>query len=78
MEAVREEEEIVEIQQPQLEDEASKLPQGQRSVSPILTFSLEVRQVQQEQGESSEPLSSSAAVLTLLQTMRQEMEERDK
>ena len=66
VEVVREEEEPVEIQQPQPEDEAPELPQGQRSVSPILTFSLEVRQVQPEQGESSEPLSSSAAMLTLL------------
>ena len=66
VEVVREEEEPVEIQQPQLEDEALELLQGKRSVSPILTFSPEVRQVQPEQGESSEPLSSSAAVLTLL------------
>ena len=47
-------------------------------MSLILTFSPEVRQVQPEQGESSEPLSGSAGKLTLLQTMRQEMEERDK
>ena len=66
------------IQQPQPEDEALELPQGQRSVSPVLTFSLKVRQAQPEQGESSEPLSRSVVVLTLLQTMRQEMEERDK
>ena len=78
MEAIREGEEPVEIQQPQPEDEAPELPQGQRSVSLILTFSLEVRQVQPEKGESSEPLSRSAAVLTLLHTMRQEMEERGK
>ena len=48
VEAVREEEELVEIQQPQPEDEAPELPQGQRSVSPILTFSPEVRKVQPE------------------------------
>ena len=47
-------------------------------MSPILTFSPEVRQVQPEQGERSKPLSSSVAILTLLQTIRQEMEERDK
>ena len=47
-------------------------------MSPILTFSPKVRQVQLEQGEISKPLSSSATMLTLLQTVRQEMEERDK
>ena len=47
-------------------------------MSPILTFSPEVSQVQPKQGKISEPLSSNAALLTLLQTMRQEMEERDK
>ena len=47
-------------------------------MSLILTFSLEVIQVQPKQGESSELLSSSVAMLTLLQTMRQEMEDRDK
>ena len=78
VEAVREEEEPAEIQQPQPEDEVPELPQGQRSVSPVLTFSPEVRQPQPQQGESSEPLTSSVAVLTLLQTMRQDMEERDK
>ena len=77
MEAVREEEEPMEIQLPQPEDKAPELSQGQRSVSPVLTFSPEVRQAQPEQGESSEPLSSSDVVLTLLQTMRQEMEERN-
>ena len=78
MEAVREEEELVEIQRPQPEDEAPELPQGKRSVSPVLTFSPEVRQAQLEKGESLDPLSSSAAMLTFLQTMRQEMEERAK
>ena len=69
MEAVREEEEPMAIQQPQPEDEAPELQKGQRSVSLVLTFSPEVRQAQPEQGESSESLSSSA-VLTVLQTMR--------
>ena len=45
VEAVREEEEPVEIQQPQPESEAPKLQQRQRSVSPVLIFSPEVRQV---------------------------------
>ena len=46
-------------------------------MSLVLTFSPEVRQVHQEQAESSEPLGSSAVVLDLLKAMRQEMEERD-
>ena len=45
VEAVREEEEPVKIQQPRLENEAPELLQGQRNVSPIVTFSPEVRQV---------------------------------
>ena len=77
VEAVREEEEPIEIQQSQLEGEAPELQQMQRSVSPILTFSPEGRQVHQEQAESSEPLGSNAAVLDLLKAMKQEMEERD-
>ena len=45
-------------------------------MSPVLTFSSEVRQVHQEQVESSEPLGSNVVVLNLLKAMRQEMEER--
>ena len=78
MEAVRGEEEPMEIQQPQPEDEAPEIPQGQRSVSLLLNLPPKVRQVQLERDESSEPLSSSVAMLTLLQTMRQEMEDMDK
>ena len=43
--AIKEDEEQVETQQPQYESEIPKLQQRQRSVSPILTFSPEVRQV---------------------------------
>ena len=43
VDAVMEEEEPVETYQPQLEGEAPKLPQRQRSLSPVLTFSPEVR-----------------------------------
>ena len=72
VQAVRREEEQVEIQQPQPEDEAQELPQGQRSVSPVVTFSLEVRQDKPNQSrvKAHKPLNSSATVLTLLQTMR--------
>ena len=77
MEGVREEEEPIEIQQPQPEGEAPELQQRQRSVNPVQTFSPEVRQVHQEKAKSSEPLGSNATVLDLLKAMRQEMEERD-
>ena len=56
VEAVREEEEPAKIQQPQPESEAPKLEQGQRSMSLVLTFSPEVRQVHKEHVESLEPL----------------------
>ena len=46
-------------------------------MSPILTFSPEVRQVHQEHAESSEPLGNNAAVLEMLKSMRQKMQERD-
>ena len=71
------EEEPVETQQPQPEGEALELQQRQRSVSPVLTFSTDERQVHQEQAESSEPLGRNATVLDLLKAMRKEMEERD-
>ena len=77
MEAVREEEEPLERQQPQSEDEAPELLQRKRSVSPILTFSPKVRQVHPEQAESSEPLNINAAVLDLLKALKQELEERN-
>ena len=52
VEAVREEEEHAEIQQPHLESEAPGLQQRQRSMNPILTFSPKVRQVHQEHAKS--------------------------
>ena len=73
VEAVREEEEHEEISQPQHESEAPKLQQRQRSVSPILTFSSEVRQVHQEHAESSKPIGNNVAVLEIQNSMRKEM-----
>ena len=67
----------MEIQQPQPESEAPELQQRQRSVSLVLTFSPEVRQVHREHAESLEPLGNNIAVLEMLKTMRQEMHERD-
>ena len=46
-------------------------------MSPVLTFSPEVRQVHQEHAESSEPLGNNAAVLEMLKAMRQERQEKD-
>ena len=77
VEAIREEEEPLEIQQPQPKGEAPELPQWLRSVSPILTFSPKVRQVHLEQVKSSKPLNSNVAVLDLMKAMKQELEERD-
>ena len=72
-----EEEEPAETRQPQLEGEAPELQKRQRSVSPVLAFSHDERQVHQAQAESLEPLGRNAAVLDLLKAMRQEMEEGD-
>ena len=77
VEAVREEEEPAEIQQPQPKGEAPELQKIHRSVSPVLTFSPEERQVHQEQVEGLEPLGSNVVVLGLLKAMRQETKERD-
>ena len=46
-------------------------------MSPVLTFSLEVRQVHQEHADILKPLSNNAEVLEMLKAMRQEMQERD-
>ena len=57
--------------------EVPELQQRQRSVSPVLSFSPEARQVHQEHAKSSEPLRNNAVVLEMLKSMRQEMQERD-
>ena len=46
-------------------------------MSPILTFSPEVRQVHQEHAESLKPLGNNAVVLEMLKAMRQDVQERD-
>ena len=45
-------------------------------MSPVLTFSPEVRQVHQEHVESSKPLGNNTVVLEMLKVMRQEMGEK--
>ena len=77
MEVVIEEEELTETYQQQPEGEAPELPQRQRSLSPVLIFSPEVRQVQPKHVEGSEPLGNNSTVLEMLRAMRQEMKERD-
>ena len=77
VEDVQEEEELTKLQQLQLEDETLKLPQRQRSASPVLPFSLEVRPVHQEHAEGFEPLRNNSAILEMLNAMKQGMKERD-
>ena len=77
MDAVRKEEEPIELQQLHLEGEITELPQGQRSASPVLPFSPEVRPFHQEYAEGSEPLGNNCTVLEFLNAMKQGMEERD-
>ena len=77
VEAVREEEEDTKIQQIQLKSEALEQQQKQRSLSPVLTLSSEVRQVHEEHVESSEPPSNNDALNDMLKAMRQEIHERD-
>ena len=74
----RENRDDVEIHQIQLESEALEQQQRQRSVSSILTLSLEVRQVHQDQAGSSEHQSDTVELIDMLKTMKQEMQERDK
>ena len=77
VEAVRKEKKPTETYQPQPEGEAPELPQRQRSLSLVLTFSPEARQVQPDHVEGSEPLGNNSAVLEMLKFIKQELEERD-
>ena len=61
----------------QLESEDPEQQQRQRSVSPILTLYLHVRQAHQEQAGSSEQQSNNVELMEMLGAMRQEMQERD-
>ena len=73
VEVARDEEENIEINQMKLESEAPEQKQRQRSVSPILTLSPNVRQAHQEQGGSSEHQSNNAELMEMLRALRQEM-----
>ena len=46
-------------------------------MSPILTFSPEVRQVHQEHAESSNLIGNNVAMLEVVNAIRKEMQERD-
>ena len=77
VEAVRVEEEPTELQQLHLEGETTKLTQRQRIASPVLPFSPEVRPAHKEYVEGFEPLRNNSAVLEMLNSMKQGVEERD-
>ena len=71
-------EENIEINQIQLESEALEQQHRQRSVSPILTLSLDVRQAHQKQARSLEHQNNNVELIDMLETMRQEMQEMNK
>ena len=71
------EEEPVELQQLPLEGETTKPTQRERSASPVLPISPEVRPIHQDYVEGFEPLRNNSAVLELLNAMKQGREERD-
>ena len=77
VEAVGEEEENIEINQIQIDSVAQEQEKGLNSASLILTMSLEVRQVHQEQAGISEPQGNDIELMEMLRAMRQEMWERD-
>ena len=61
-----------------IESEALEQQQRQRSLSPILTLSREVRQVHQEQVGSLANQGNTVELILMLKTMKQEMKEKDK
>ena len=46
-------------------------------MSPILIFTPKLRQIHQEQAESSKPQGNNAVVMEMLRVVRQEMQEKD-
>ena len=52
--------------------------QRQEFFSLILTMSLELRQIPQEQAESSKHRGNNSELMEMLKAMRQEMQDRDK
>ena len=65
------------IEQVQFESPAQEYQERQKSLSPILVVSQEVREIHQEQVESSRQQSNNAEVMEMLKVMKQEMQERN-
>ena len=78
VEVEKEEGDNREIEQVKFESPAQEYQKRQRSLSPILIVSPEVRETHQEPTESSRQQSNNAEVMEMLKVMRQEMQERDK
>ena len=76
--AEREEGDNIEIDQIEFERAAQEHQQRQRSLSPILTVSPDLRQIHQDPTESSGHHSNNKKLIEMLKAMRQEMQERDK
>ena len=74
----KEERDNIEINQIQFHSATQAHQQRQNSLSPILTVSLDLRQIHQEQAKSSKRLSNNTKLMEILKAMRQEMQEMDK
>ena len=74
----KEERDNLEINQIQFDSETQAHQQRQNSLSTILTVSLDLRQIHQEQAKSSERPSNNTKLMEMLKAMRQEMQEMDK
>ena len=72
VEAEKKEGDNREIEQVQVESPTQEYQERQRSLSPILIVSPEVRETQQELAESSGQQSNNAEVMEMLKVMRQE------
>ena len=78
VEAEKEEGDNRDIEQVQFESLAQEYQERQRSLSPIMIVSLELREIHQEPTESSEHQSNNVEVMEMLRVMRQEKHERDR
>ena len=74
----REKGDNIEINQIQFENATQEHQQRQKSLSPILTLSPDLRQTHQEPSESSAHHSNTTELMEMLKAMRQEMQEGDK
>ena len=74
----REERDDIEMHPIQFDNATQEQQQRQEGLSPILTMSLDLRQIPQEQAESLEHRGNNSELMEMLKAMRQEMQERDK